>query len=87
MIKARLQEAVPGQSAVDEDVRPEISGRRVNARKGEFALAKQIAKIPQEDAKPGFGRNQEDQLRGRCFSLFQLERPRNFAHRSMLDGK
>ena len=87
VIRGGLQEAAPGQSAVDEDVWPERGGCGFELQWSEFAWLKKIAKILQEDAGPGFGRGQEEQLRGRWFRLCHLKGSRSFAHLSMVDGK
>ena len=85
MIRAGLQEAAPGQPAVDEDIRPESRGSGLQMQRSVFASAKQIAKIPQEDAMPGFGCDQQAEVREGWFGLCQL-RWAHLAHRSILDA-
>jgi hypothetical protein len=85
MIRAGLQEATPGKLAVHEDIRPESRWSGLQMQRSILASAKQIAKILQEDSMPGFGCNQQTEVREGWFGLCQLQWA-HLAHRSILDA-
>jgi len=60
-----LKEAGPGQSTVDENVRPERGRSGLKAYSAGFGSPKQSAEILEKISEPGFGRNQEMQRQGR----------------------
>ena len=60
-----LKEAGPGQSMVEENVKPESGRSGLKEKSAGFGSPKQSAEILEKTSEPGFGRNQEMQRQGR----------------------